>query len=78
MTGQAMVRRIWPLAGKSLGCMAMTEIVLRVRLIGGEHLDVTYDEAGGAPEQVVEQVISTLPKTTAYCTAGTNQRGLTR
>ena len=38
----------------------MTEIVLRVRLIGGEHLDVTYDEAGGAPEQVVEQVISTL------------------
>ena len=40
--------------------MAMTEIVLRVRLIGGERLDVTYDEAGGAPEEIIEQVISTL------------------
>ena len=38
----------------------MTEIVLRVRLIGGEHLDVTYDEDGGVPEEIVEQVISTL------------------
>ena len=50
----------WPLAGKGLGCMAMTEIVLRVRLIGGEHLDVTYDEDGSTLEQIVEQVISTL------------------
>lgn len=25
----------------------MAEIVLRVRLIGGEHLDVTYEENGG-------------------------------
>jgi hypothetical protein len=40
--------------------MAMTEIVLRVRLIGGEHLDVTYDEAEGAPEEIVERVISAL------------------
>ena len=40
--------------------MAMAEIVLRVRLIGGEHLDVSYDEAGGAPDEVVERVISTL------------------
>jgi hypothetical protein len=40
--------------------MAMTEIVLRVRLIGGEHLDVTYDEAGGVPGEIVDQVISTL------------------
>jgi hypothetical protein len=40
--------------------MAMTEIVLRVRLVGGEHLDVTYEEAGGAPEEIVEQAISTL------------------
>lgn len=38
----------------------MTKIVLRVRLIGGEHLDVTYDEAGGAPEEIVERVISVL------------------
>jgi hypothetical protein len=40
--------------------MAMAEIVLRVRLIGGEHLDVTYDDTGGAPDEVVEHVISTL------------------
>jgi hypothetical protein len=38
----------------------MAEIVLRARLIGGEHLDVTYDEAGGAPEEIVERVISAL------------------
>ena len=40
--------------------MAMAEIVLRVRLIGGEHLDVSYDEGGDAPDEVVERVISTL------------------
>ncbi len=40
--------------------MAMTEIVLRVRLIGGEHLDVTYEGAGDAPGEIVERVISTL------------------
>ena len=38
----------------------MTEIVLRVRLIGGEHLDVTYGEDGGTPEEIVERVIATL------------------
>jgi len=38
----------------------MAEIVLRVRLIGGEHLDVTYDEAEGAPDEIVEWAISTL------------------
>jgi hypothetical protein len=38
----------------------MAEIVLRVRLIGGEHLDVTYDEPGGEPDQVVEHVVSAL------------------
>ena len=36
----------------------MVEIVLRVRLIGGEHLDVTYAEAGGAPDEIVERVIA--------------------
>jgi hypothetical protein len=40
--------------------MAMAEIVLRVRLVGGEHLDVTYDEAGGAPDETVDRVISIL------------------
>jgi hypothetical protein len=38
----------------------MAEIVLRVRLIGGEHLDVVYEEAGVAPEPIVERVISIL------------------
>ena len=40
--------------------MAMAEIVLRVRLIGGEHLDVTYDEAEGDPDEIVERAISSL------------------
>ena len=38
----------------------MTEIVLRVRLIGGEHLDVTYGEASGSADEIVEHVISCL------------------
>ena len=40
--------------------MAMTEIVLRVRLIGGEHLDVTYDDPEDAADDTVERVISAL------------------
>ncbi len=38
----------------------MAEIVLRVRLIGGEHLDVTYEQDEGTPEETVDRVISTL------------------
>ena len=38
----------------------MTEIVLRVRLISGEYLDVTYDMAAGTAEEGVEHVISLL------------------
>ncbi len=38
----------------------MAEIVLRVRLIGGEHLDVTYEQDEGTPEEIVDRVISTL------------------
>jgi hypothetical protein len=38
----------------------MAEIVLRVRLIGGEHLDVAYEEDGGTPDEIVDHVISTL------------------
>jgi hypothetical protein len=38
----------------------MTEIVLRVRLVGGDHLDVTYDEASADADDVVERIISTL------------------
>jgi hypothetical protein len=41
--------------------MAMTEIVLRVRLIGGEHLDVTYEEDdGGASDEIIDRVVSAL------------------
>jgi len=40
--------------------MAMAEIVLRVRLVGGEHLDVTYDEPGGDPDELAERAISVL------------------
>ena len=37
----------------------MAEIVLRVRLISGDYLDVTYDEAGAA-DDIVDRIISTL------------------
>ena len=40
--------------------MPMAEIVLRVRLIGGERLDVTYEEDGGTPGEIADQAISTL------------------
>jgi hypothetical protein len=36
--------------------MAMSEIVLRVRLVNGEHLDVAYSEDGVAPDELVERV----------------------
>jgi hypothetical protein len=38
----------------------MAELVLRVRLIGGEHLDVTYDEDGDGLDEAVDRVIATL------------------
>lgn len=39
----------------------MAGIVLRVRLIGGDHLDVRYEEPGTADaEEVIEHVISAL------------------
>jgi hypothetical protein len=39
----------------------MAEIVLRVRLTGGDHLDVTYDDPGTlAEDDALEHVISTL------------------
>jgi hypothetical protein len=41
--------------------MAMAEIVLRVRLTAGDHLDVTYEEPGILDEdEVLEHVISAL------------------
>ena len=38
----------------------MAEIVLRVRLIGGEHLDVVYDEAGATQGETVDRIIPIL------------------
>jgi hypothetical protein len=38
----------------------MTEIVLRVRLISGENLDVTYDGADGTADEAVEQAVASL------------------
>jgi hypothetical protein len=39
----------------------MAEIVLRVRLVGGDHLDVSYEEPDAAgPDEVAEHVISAL------------------
>jgi len=45
--------------------MAMAEIVLRVRLIGGERLDVTFTAPGDTPDEIAEQVISTLAEDNA-------------
>jgi hypothetical protein len=39
----------------------MTKIVLRVRLTGGDRLDITYDEPNAAGEdELVDHVIATL------------------
>jgi hypothetical protein len=39
----------------------MAEIVLRVRLASGDHMDVTYEEPGTlAADEILEHVISTL------------------
>ena len=38
----------------------MAEVVLRVRLVGGEHMDVTYEEDEGTQDEIVDHVISTL------------------
>jgi len=44
-----------------LGCVAMAEIVLRVRLIGGDQLDVRYEEPDTPDgDEVAEHAISAL------------------
>jgi hypothetical protein len=41
----------------------MTEIVLRVRLTGGEHIDVEYAEPDADDiDQVIEHAVSTLAR----------------
>jgi hypothetical protein len=42
----------------------MAHIVLRIRLVGGDHLDVTYEEAGVAEGELLEHVVSTLAEDT--------------
>ena len=38
----------------------MAEIVLRVRLIGGDHVDVAYGDRDATVDEVAERAISTL------------------
>ena len=38
----------------------MAEIVLRVRLAGGTHLDVTYEQPGDDTDEALEHIIATL------------------
>ncbi|HEX2819306.1 MAG TPA: hypothetical protein VHO07_03940 [Streptosporangiaceae bacterium] len=38
----------------------MAEIVLRVRLTGGDHLDVTYQDPGVAQEEILDRAIEAL------------------
>ena len=41
----------------------MAEIVLRVRLTGGDRIDITYEEPEAADEgELIEHVISTLAR----------------
>jgi len=48
------------MVGWELGCLFMAEIQLRVRLIGGDRLDVTYAEPDTVEAEVVEHAISAL------------------
>jgi hypothetical protein len=49
------------LVGRKEVRLAMSEIVLRVRLIGGDHVDVTYEEAGAVDsDTVIEHAIAAL------------------
>lgn len=50
---------------RRLRCIPMAAIVLRVRLISGENMDVTFDQQDEADEDtVVDHVISTLAEPT--------------
>ena len=42
----------------------MAKIVLRIRFVGGDHVDVTHDEAGVAEGELLEHVVSTLAEDT--------------
>ena len=38
----------------------MAELVLRVRLISGDHMDVTYDVTGDDLDEAVDRAVATL------------------
>ena len=42
----------------------MAEIVLRVRLISGDQLDVRYEDANADEDEVIRQVVETLAQDT--------------
>jgi hypothetical protein len=49
----------------SIGCVFMGEIVVRVRLTGGDHMDVTYEESDTVDaDEIIEHLISTLAQDT--------------
>jgi hypothetical protein len=50
----------WRPSRKRLRYVTMAEIALRVRLIGGDHVDVTYSDGDAAADKLVQNVISTL------------------
>lgn len=57
MTGRVMASRCY----LGLVCENMAGIVLRVRLISGDSMDVTYDQSEtGSEAEVIEHAVSTL------------------
>jgi hypothetical protein len=38
----------------------MAKVVLRIRLVGGDRIDVTYEDPEDTQEEIVEHVLSTL------------------
>lgn len=53
----------------------MAEIVLRVRLLGGQHMDLTYDEPDmDNVDDVIDHVISTLTEDSGVLRAAHGDR----
>jgi hypothetical protein len=47
--------------GAELGWVDMAKIVVRVRLVGGDRLDITYEEPGTTdPNKLIDHIITTL------------------
>ena len=51
-------------AGKRLTYVTMAEIALRVRLIGGDHVDVTYSDGDAAADKLVQDIKPDIEKAT--------------